>query len=161
MRLHPAESRIRRLARETPAQIMLFDCLLGETGRAAGLIDGVTYPDEQDELIRNALVVDELNKVTLDDYARSGAVDLAQSPSNRIAVLYGVGSILRSSGGLFGGDAVLASDDFNETVRRLRDDESIDAVVLRIDSPGVAISPRILQSAVSMATILSASRCTT
>ena len=102
----------------------------------AGLIDGVTYPDEQDELIRNALVVDELNKVTLDDYARSGAVDLAQSPSNRIAVLYGVGSILRSSGGLFGGDAVLASDDFNETVRRLRDDESIDAVVLRIDSPG-------------------------
>lgn len=26
-RLHPAESRIRRLARETPAQLMLFDCL--------------------------------------------------------------------------------------------------------------------------------------
>lgn len=32
MRLHPVESRIRRLARETPAQLMLFDCLLGETG---------------------------------------------------------------------------------------------------------------------------------
>ncbi|RDE04724.1 ATP-dependent DNA ligase [Sphingomonas aracearum] len=27
MRLHPAESRIRRLAAETPAQLMLFDCL--------------------------------------------------------------------------------------------------------------------------------------
>ena len=27
MRLHPAESRIRRLARETPAQLILFDCL--------------------------------------------------------------------------------------------------------------------------------------
>ena len=27
MRLHPAESRIRKLARETPAQLMLFDCL--------------------------------------------------------------------------------------------------------------------------------------
>lgn len=26
-RLHPAESRIRRLSRETPAQLMLFDCL--------------------------------------------------------------------------------------------------------------------------------------
>ena len=30
MRLHPAESRIRRLARETPAQLMLFDCLLAD-----------------------------------------------------------------------------------------------------------------------------------
>ena len=28
MRLHPAESRVNRLARETPAQLMLFDCLL-------------------------------------------------------------------------------------------------------------------------------------
>ncbi len=34
MRLHPAESRIKRLARETPAQLMLFDCLLGESGRS-------------------------------------------------------------------------------------------------------------------------------
>jgi ATP-dependent DNA ligase len=30
MRLHPAESRIRKLAAETPAQLMLFDCLFGE-----------------------------------------------------------------------------------------------------------------------------------
>ena len=32
MRLHPAESRVRRLSRETPAQLMLFDCLAGEDG---------------------------------------------------------------------------------------------------------------------------------
>ena len=32
MRLHPAESRIKRLARETPAQMILFDCLQGESG---------------------------------------------------------------------------------------------------------------------------------
>lgn len=34
MRLHPAESRVRRLARETPAQLMLFDCLADQTGRS-------------------------------------------------------------------------------------------------------------------------------
>jgi ATP-dependent DNA ligase len=32
MRLHPAASRIARLARETPAQLMLFDCLADESG---------------------------------------------------------------------------------------------------------------------------------
>ena len=34
MRLHPAESRIRRLSRETPALLMLFDCLVGEAGES-------------------------------------------------------------------------------------------------------------------------------
>lgn len=34
MRLHPAESRIRRLSRETPAQLMLFDCLVDEAGES-------------------------------------------------------------------------------------------------------------------------------
>jgi ATP-dependent DNA ligase len=34
LRLHPAESRINRLARETPAAFVLFDCLLGLDGKA-------------------------------------------------------------------------------------------------------------------------------
>ena len=34
MRLHPADSRIERLSRETPASLILFDCLLKEPGRA-------------------------------------------------------------------------------------------------------------------------------
>src|SRR5688500_1701344 len=37
LRLHPAESRIRRLAAETPAQLMLFDCL--ETAGKGSLLD--------------------------------------------------------------------------------------------------------------------------
>jgi ATP-dependent DNA ligase len=34
MRLHPAESRIRKLAQATPAQLMLFDCLLSADGES-------------------------------------------------------------------------------------------------------------------------------
>ena len=34
MRLHPAESRIRKLSAQTPAQLMLFDCLSSETGES-------------------------------------------------------------------------------------------------------------------------------
>ena len=33
MRLHPAASRIERLSRETPASLILFDCLLSKTGQ--------------------------------------------------------------------------------------------------------------------------------
>jgi len=34
MRLHPAESRVRKLAAETPATVVLFDCLLDARGRS-------------------------------------------------------------------------------------------------------------------------------
>src|SRR3954447_16529535 len=34
MRLHPAESRVRKLANEHPACFVLFDCLLDEEGRS-------------------------------------------------------------------------------------------------------------------------------
>jgi ATP-dependent DNA ligase len=34
MRLHPAESRIRKLAAETPAALVMFDCLADATGRS-------------------------------------------------------------------------------------------------------------------------------
>ena len=33
MRLHPAASRIERLSRETPASLILFDCLLRKAGQ--------------------------------------------------------------------------------------------------------------------------------
>src|SRR5690606_7086894 len=34
MRLHPAASRVEKLARETPACLVLFDCLMDEEGRS-------------------------------------------------------------------------------------------------------------------------------
>lgn len=34
LRLHPAESRVRKLAAETPAQLMLFDCLVSSSGKS-------------------------------------------------------------------------------------------------------------------------------
>jgi len=47
MRLHPAQSRIQRLARETPATLIAFDCLLG--------IDGTNLLNEPLSVRRNAL----------------------------------------------------------------------------------------------------------
>lgn len=56
----------------------------------------------------------------------------------KIAVVYASGQIVsgRSDGGLFGSDGMLADKSFQEWMRDVRDDESIEAVVLRIDSPG-------------------------
>jgi ATP-dependent DNA ligase len=49
MRLHPAESRVRKLAAETPAVLVLFDCLVDARGRS--LVDE-PLADRQAELER-------------------------------------------------------------------------------------------------------------
>ncbi len=49
MRLHPAESRIRKLAAETPAQLMLFDCLAGPNGKS---LVGKPLSERREELER-------------------------------------------------------------------------------------------------------------
>jgi protease-4 len=57
--------------------------------------------------------------------------------AGRIAVLYGVGTITSGESNLDSpAGIVLGSRTFVEWVRRVRVDPSIDAVVVRIDSPG-------------------------
>ncbi|MEA3031878.1 MAG: hypothetical protein QOG13_3203 [Sphingomonadales bacterium] len=62
LRLHPAESRVRRLAAETPAQLMLFDCL----ALAGKALAGAPLADRRQALERF--------------HARDGGEDLLLSP---------------------------------------------------------------------------------
>lgn len=55
----------------------------------------------------------------------------------RVAVVRAVGGISMSSGpSLFGGDAGITEKALGKVIQRLADDDSVEAVVLRIDSPG-------------------------
>lgn len=64
MRLHPAESRVRKLARETPARILLFDCLA---------MDG-------EDLMAAPLA--RRREVLEDFHAGAGSADLLLSPTS-------------------------------------------------------------------------------
>ncbi|HEY0045040.1 MAG TPA: ATP-dependent DNA ligase [Allosphingosinicella sp.] len=77
LRLHPAESRVRRLAAETPAQLMLFDLLFSKE---------TSYLDAPLELRRNALEIVHrgeeaedilLSPFTLDRGVAQGWLDMA------------------------------------------------------------------------------------
>jgi ATP-dependent DNA ligase len=66
MRLHPAESRIRKLAAETPAQLMLFDCLASggrdltaeplSVRRAA--LEALHAPERRDDVLLSPMTCD-------------------------------------------------------------------------------------------------------
>ena len=109
-----------------------------EDAYAEGLLDGLLYDDELVNAWRAALGLDEdepLERVYLDDYAgvSPGAAGLDEgSDDARVAVVYAAGTIVSGPSG----SDVLGSDGFAEALREARDDESVAAVVIRVDSPG-------------------------
>jgi protease IV len=109
-----------------------------EAALEAGFVDGLAYADELDEQVP-ALKDLEDRQVDGDDYGRAapGRPAFRRRPQHRIAVIYAVGTIVSGDGGYDATDgALIGSDTLTEDIRRVRDDDSIDAVVLRIDSPG-------------------------
>lgn len=106
---------------------------LPEDAVRAGLIDDVAYEDELDDRLQLAGGMPRW--VQDQDYRHvpQGSLGLNRGP--RIAVLYAVGMI---STGRSSDDTtqVLGSDTVVEYLRKARADESIRAIVLRIDSPG-------------------------
>lgn len=109
---------------------------LATQAKKNGLVDGLIYEDELFDRLKEKLEQDEIRKVSVKDYARYVAAQERAAGRPRIALLVGSGAILRGSGDEFGDDGALWSRKFIRTIRRLREDETVRGVILRIDSPG-------------------------
>ncbi len=75
---------------------------------------------------------EELTLVKLGEYLKAKNPIPSVEGNNKIAVLVAEGEIV----GTRGGDGSIGSDDFIKELKKLRDNKSVKAIVLRIDSPG-------------------------
>jgi protease-4 len=104
-----------------------------------GLIDSLLVGDDVEKFIAALIGASgDLAKVSVDDYIVATRPNAGAE--GVVAVVNAAGTILpgrstRDSNPLFG-ETNVGSDSMVELLRRLRDDESVDAVVLRITSPG-------------------------
>lgn len=125
------------------------------TARAAhkaGLIDRVAYTDDFRAALKKQLKADELKIVK--DYGKEKKEDLdfsnpfailkmlappktKESKNPKIAVIYAVGVITtgKSAEGLFGAETV-GSTTMIQAIRQAEKDDTVKAIVLRVDSPG-------------------------
>lgn len=102
-----------------------------------GLVDGLAYEDQLDDRVPQLRQAGEMRRVDGSDYQRVTARSLGVRPTSRIAVLYASGVIASGKSGYDPGNGVVVgSDTFVEQLRRVREDDSIKAIVLRVDSPG-------------------------
>ena len=102
-----------------------------------GLVDGLAYEDELTD--RLALADSELKRLSYADYRRVNPRTLGLNRGPQIALVYAVGTItFGGSGTDVTGSEVLGSETLVRAVRDARTDDSIQAIIVRIDSPGGA-----------------------
>ena len=100
----------------------------------AGLIDDVAYEDELDDKAKLVKDGGRVKFLSMSDYRKVSALSLGLGRGQRIAVIYAVGMITSGESDPMGGS--VGSDTLIDNLRKVRADDSIKAVVLRIDSPG-------------------------
>lgn len=98
-----------------------------------GLVDGLMYDDQLKKMIAKKLIgvsEKDIPFVSFKEYAKS--VALRGAGAGKIAVVYADGDIVMGKGS----KESIASDEFRMILQKIRMDESIDALVLRVNSPG-------------------------
>jgi protease-4 len=122
-----------------------------EYAKASGLLDDIIYHDEYEKRLKQAVgtpVEDKLNYISLEDYTKISGKKKLQSGKDRIAVIFAQGNIIYGEGGP---DAI-GQGIINKAIIKARDDKSVKAIVLRVNSPGgSALTSDIIWREVEMA----------
>ncbi len=130
---------VERRGLDEPSVRALFDKggLTAKEALDAKLVDALGYYDEVEEALRSAAAPD-----VKEPHVVGGSRYLMSkrgfgTKGDRIAVIYASGPITSSAdgGGLFGGD-MISGPDLAKTIRTAVSDDSIKAIVMRVNSPG-------------------------
>jgi protease IV len=102
----------------------------GQEAKKAGLVDDCLYEDELQGLLKSDGT--GLDRLRFDDYTRVKPQSLGLETGRKIAIVYAAGTIMtgESFPPVMGGSTVA------RWLRAARQDRSIAAIVLRVDSPG-------------------------
>lgn len=96
------------------------------------LIDQISYPDQFREHLKKR-AGDDANLLPIEEYTPRTPVT-----ARRVAVVFASGVIVRGTGGSspWSEEVYVGSNDLSSLLRDMGEDDSVAAVVLRIDSPG-------------------------
>lgn len=105
-----------------------------EMARTNKLVDGIVYQDQFEQKLRYASGGSgkEPRIVPLSDYLKYTKNKRIYNGSDRIAVIYAEGDIIYGQAG----SGYIDPETMRESLRKVKDDEKVKAVVLRINSPG-------------------------
>jgi len=106
----------------------------GQEAKKAGLVDEVFYQDELWDLINGKNR--KTPRISHSRYLKTPPSSLGLNKGKKIALLYGMGPILTGEGSY----SIMGSHTVTRWIRKARKDDSIKAIVFRVDSPGGSVA---------------------
>lgn len=113
-------------------------------------VDGLAYKDEVLAKLREKTGLaekDKIESVSMGKYTNA-TIDKPSRSRNKIAVIYAIGEITGGNGS----ETSIGSEDLSKTIRKAREDEKIQAIVMRVNSPGgSALASEVIRREVELA----------
>jgi protease-4 len=125
-----AVSQTRGKSEEEVKNLLDHGFFYGEEALKAGLVDGLLYLDEIEELLKGKK--EKINKISLSQYSKIKPTSLGLNRGKRIALIYGMGPIYTGTSYY----QTIGSQTLARWIKKARENKSIEAVVFRVDSPG-------------------------
>lgn len=107
--------------------------MLPDAALRNGLVDDVAY---MDEIGKTSGLGDSFKELPIEQYLTVLPASRTSVSAPRVAILYAIGTIVSGNGGSGPTGTEVGADKLSQYIREVRNDDSIKAVVLRIDSPG-------------------------
>ncbi|MBE9033217.1 signal peptide peptidase SppA, partial [filamentous cyanobacterium LEGE 11480] len=132
-----SSSKTRKLDPKTMQQLSNSKGILTpEEAQKAKLIDNLVYTDQMIDQLKKITGEDQENKsfkqISLPKYAQTIDDDGGFGKRNQVAVIYATGEIVNGQGG----PGMIGGDSLARQLRKIRQNNDIKAVVLRVNSPG-------------------------
>ena len=105
-----------------------------EDAKKFKFVDSLIYKDQVFDEMKKMVGIDKkkkLNTTFIEDYTNVKADDNSSS-RNRIAVIYALGDIQNT----YGDEFTIGTENIIDAIRKVRDDERVKAIVMRVNSPG-------------------------
>jgi len=116
----------------------IADNLATRTTKSAvsvGMIDKAIYADQYEKTLKRLAGTKadkDLNKITMKDYLSTGKGRITTTAKDKIAILYAQGEIKYGKGD----ETYIGQETMIKALKKIRKDDKIKAIVLRINSPG-------------------------
>ena len=95
-------------------------------------IDGVKYADQMEDLFEEEYGIEDAEYISLGDYASSLVTDPKRAAAPKVAIVYANGEVMDGEGS----DDNIYGYSLSKTLREVAEDDDIQSVVLRVNSPG-------------------------
>ncbi|MBX3101669.1 MAG: signal peptide peptidase SppA [Bacteroidetes bacterium] len=99
------------------------------------MVDALLHKDQLRDLLKKKVKTSEdgeIVQITTDSYAQTLKSTGKKDPEAKIAIVYANGGIMTGKGDI----STVGSDGMARTLRKLREDKTVKAVVFRVNSPG-------------------------